>query len=31
MAVDLIQDAFEDKRWSDVKAESSWQIFKVMS
>jgi len=31
MAVDLIEDAFEDKRWSDVKAESSWQIFKVMS
>ena len=31
MAVDLIQDAFEDKHWSDVKAESSWQIFKIMS
>ncbi len=31
MAVDLIQDAFDDKHWSDVKAESSWQIFKVMS
>ncbi|MGZ5243422.1 MAG: LOG family protein [Bacteroidia bacterium] len=31
MAVDLIQDAFDDKHWSDVKAESSWQIFKIMS
>jgi hypothetical protein len=31
MAVDLIQEAFDDKHWSDVKAESSWQIFKVMS
>jgi uncharacterized protein (TIGR00730 family) len=28
---DRIKDAFEDKRWSDIKAESSWQIFKVMS
>lgn len=26
-----IKEAFEDKRWSDIKAESSWQIFKVMS
>jgi uncharacterized protein (TIGR00730 family) len=27
----MIRDAFEDRRWADVKAESSWQIFKVMS
>lgn len=26
-----IKEAFEDKHWSDIKAESSWQIFKVMS
>jgi uncharacterized protein (TIGR00730 family) len=31
MSDDLIKDAFEDKRWADIKAESSWQIFKVMS
>lgn len=31
MTEDLIKDAFEDKRWADIKAESSWQIFKVMS
>jgi uncharacterized protein (TIGR00730 family) len=28
---DRIKEAFEDKRWSDVQAESSWQIFKIMS
>ena len=28
---DRLQEAFEDKRWSDVQAESSWQIFKIMS
>lgn len=28
---DKIKEAFEDKHWSDLKAESSWQIFKVMS
>jgi uncharacterized protein (TIGR00730 family) len=27
----MIRDAFEDRRWADVKAESSWQIFKVMA
>jgi len=27
---DLIKDAFEDKRWADIRAESSWQIFKIM-
>jgi uncharacterized protein (TIGR00730 family) len=27
----MIRDAFEDRRWADVKAESSWQIFKIMS
>ena len=26
-----IKRAFEDKHWSEVKAESSWQIFKIMS
>lgn len=26
-----IRKAFEDKHWSEVKAESSWQIFKIMS
>ena len=26
-----IREAFEDKHWSEIKAESSWQIFKVMS
>jgi len=26
-----IRKAFADKHWSEVKAESSWQIFKVMS
>lgn len=26
-----IREAFDDKHWSDIKAESSWQIFKVMS
>lgn len=26
-----IQEAFENKHWSEIKAESSWQIFKVMS
>src|ERR1035437_3064148 len=31
MTEDFIKDAFEDKRWSDIKAESSWQIFKIMS
>jgi uncharacterized protein (TIGR00730 family) len=31
MTDDLIREAFEDKRWADIKAESSWQIFKVMS
>ena len=28
---DKIEEAFEDKRWSEIKAESSWQIFKIMS
>lgn len=28
---DKIEEAFEDKHWSDLKAESSWQIFKIMS
>jgi len=27
---DKIKDAFEDKRWADIRAESSWQIFKIM-
>ncbi len=27
---DLIKNAFEDKRWADIRAESSWQIFKIM-
>ena len=27
---DKIRKAFEDKHWSEVKAESSWQIFKMM-
>ena len=31
MSEDMIRDAFEDKRWADIKAESSWQIFKIMS
>jgi uncharacterized protein (TIGR00730 family) len=31
MTEDFIKDAFGDKRWSDIKAESSWQIFKIMS
>ncbi|MEX0967588.1 MAG: TIGR00730 family Rossman fold protein [Bacteroidia bacterium] len=31
MSDDKIRKAFEDKHWSDVKAESSWQIFKIMS
>ncbi|MCX6352212.1 MAG: TIGR00730 family Rossman fold protein [Bacteroidetes bacterium] len=31
MKEDKIREAFEDKRWSDIKAESSWQIFKIMS
>lgn len=26
-----IRKAFEDKHWSEVKAESSWAIFKIMS
>jgi len=26
-----IKEAFEKKHWSEIKAESSWQIFKVMS
>ncbi|MBI3142043.1 MAG: TIGR00730 family Rossman fold protein [Bacteroidetes bacterium] len=26
-----IKEAFENKHWSEIKAESSWQIFKVMS
>ena len=26
-----IRKAFEDKHWSEVKAESSWQIFKILS
>jgi uncharacterized protein (TIGR00730 family) len=26
-----IRKAFEDKHWSEVKAESSWQIFKIVS
>lgn len=26
-----IRKAFENKHWSEVKAESSWQIFKIMS
>lgn len=26
-----IKEAFDNKHWSDIKAESSWQIFKVMS
>lgn len=30
MSDDLIRDAFEDKQWTDLRAESSWQIFKVM-
>lgn len=28
---DKIKKAFEDKHWSEIKAESSWQIFKVMA
>jgi uncharacterized protein (TIGR00730 family) len=28
---DKIEEAFEDKHWSEIKAESSWQIFKIMS
>lgn len=28
---EMIREAFEDKHWSEIKAESSWQIFKVMS
>jgi len=31
MTDDLIKEAFEDKAWADLKAESSWQIFKIMS
>jgi uncharacterized protein (TIGR00730 family) len=31
MTEDFLKDAFEDKRWSDIKAESSWQIFKIVS
>src|SRR5947208_3577609 len=31
MAIDKIQEAFDDKQWSEIKAESSWQIFKIMS
>ncbi|MDQ3073093.1 MAG: TIGR00730 family Rossman fold protein [Bacteroidota bacterium] len=27
----MIRDAFADKHWADIKAESSWQIFKIMS
>lgn len=29
--IDMIRDAFANKHWSEIKAESSWQIFKVMS
>ena len=28
---DKLKDAFENKGWSEIKAESSWQIFKIMS
>ena len=28
---DLIQEAFTDRHWSEIKAESSWMIFKMMS
>lgn len=31
MSNEKIKEAFEDKHWSEIKAESSWQIFKVMS
>jgi len=27
----MIKKAFEDRHWSEIKAESSWQIFRVMS
>ena len=26
-----IQDAFEQKSWTEIKASSSWQIFKIMA
>ncbi len=29
--IDKIEEAFEDRRWSEIKAESSWQIFKIVS
>lgn len=28
---DKLKDAFKNKGWSEIKAESSWQIFKIMS
>jgi len=28
---DKIKKAFEDKTWSEIKSEDSWQIFKVMA
>lgn len=31
MSKDKIKDAFDDKHWSEIKADSSWQIFKIMS
>ncbi|MDZ4838875.1 MAG: TIGR00730 family Rossman fold protein [Bacteroidota bacterium] len=31
MSEDLIKDAFANKGWHELHAESSWQIFKVMS
>lgn len=31
MSEDKIKKAFEQKDWSEIKAESSWQIFKIIS
>jgi uncharacterized protein (TIGR00730 family) len=31
MSNEMIKEAFDNKHWSEIKAESSWQIFKIMS
>ena len=28
---DKIRNAFANKDWNDIKAQNSWQIFKIMS